>query len=221
MIDRRLALLLLAAIGLGGYTVLSGDSALMQRSGASVGAETELRQTSAPSQDDVKPAKAVNLNPLAELTLADFAEIAKRPLFNPTRAPAPPPPEPEPEAAVAEPPPTPVEEPTNPDDFALLGVASNNGSWTVVMRWNPSNEIHRLKTGGEIQGWSVADVTPQKVTLSRGDQTIDIKMFQNLASRPPGMNANVDDPAENPEMMEGQYTQQRQMNPQLQIQDQQ
>ncbi len=222
MIDRRLSLLLVAAIGLGGYTAWSGDSALFTWFGVPGSTGTAVQQPAAPPAAGSKPVKVSNLNPLAELTLAAFDEIARRPLFNPTRAPAPPPPEPEPEpeVAVAEPPPEPVEEPINPDDFALLGVASKNGSWTVVMRWNPSNEIHRLTSGGEIQGWSVADVTPQKVTLSRNGQVLDIKMFQNLAARP-GQNLNMEDPAENPELMEGQDVPQRQMNPQLQIQNQQ
>lgn len=223
MIDRRLALMLLAATGLGGYTAWSGDNALMSWLGARGSTGTVMQQPAVPSPAEAKPAKVSNLNPLAQLTLAEFDEIAKRPLFNPTRAPAPPPPEPdpEPEVAVVEPPPEPVEASISPEDFTLLGVASKNGSWTVVMRWNPSNEIHRLKTGGEIQGWSVADVTPQKVTLSRNGQILDIKMFQNLAARP-GQNINMDDPSQDPELMQEQDTQsQRQMNPQLQIQNQQ
>ena len=61
----------------------------------------------------------------------------------------------------------------------------------MVMRWNPSNEIHRMKTGDEIQGWSLAEITTQKVKLSRNGTMLDINMFQNLAP-PPGQTPEMD-----------------------------
>ena len=197
MIDRRLALLLAAAIGLGGYAVWSGDSLFSTWLTQDNDIVTAVKQLPAAPVAEIKSDKLVSLNPLAALTTVQFEDIVKRPLFNPTRAPAPvaePPPveEPPPEAVEVAPPP---EEPVNPNDFALLGIASKNGIWTVVMRWNPSNEIHRLKTGGEIQGWSLTEITPQKVKLSRNGQDIDIKMFQNLAP-PPGQSLQALDPSQ-------------------------
>lgn len=227
MIDRRLALLLAAAIGIGGYAVWSGDSALTSWLDPQEAIVTAKRQSPLVTPSATEPGKTANLNPLAGLALAQFGDIVKRPLFNPTRAPAPPPPEPQPEPEVTEEeaPPQPVVEEINPDDFTILGIASKDGLWTVVMRWKPTNEIHRLKAGGDIQGWNVADVTPQKITLSRDGKTLDIKMFQNLASRPEQAVDPGEDPTENPEPDIQQRLQMNQQiqgtNPQRQIQNQQ
>ena len=197
MIDRRLLLLLAAAMGLGGYSVWSGDNALVDWLYPQTGIAAAVKQPAKTVASATPTEKVANLNPLALLDAAAFDDMVQRPLFNKTRAPAPPPepqPEPEPEAVVAvEAPPT--EEPAKPEDFALLGVASKGGEWTVVMRWNPSNEIHRLKAGGEIQGWSLTNVAPQKVTLSRDGQMLDIKMFLNTAP-PPALAINPDDPSQ-------------------------
>ena len=215
MIDRRLALLLAAAIGIGGYAFWSGDSALMTWLYPQEEIVTAKRQPALAAPSAAESTKPTNLNPLAGLAMAQFGDIVKRPLFNPTRAPAPPPPEPEPEPDVTEEvaPPQPVAEEINPDDFTILGIASKDGIWTVVMRWKPSNEIHRLRAGGEIQGWNVAEVSSQKITLSRNGKTLDIKMFQNLASRPAESVDPDEDPAENPEP---DVQQRQQINPQPQ-----
>lgn len=178
MIDRRMSLLLAAAAVLGVYAVWSGDNALT----------TYLRSTDDGAPTAAAPAAGApageavavaDLNPLAGLNAEQFADIAARPLFNPTRAPAPdlqPQEDPEDVATVEEAPPT--EAPSTPEDFTLLGIAAKNGVWSVVMRWNPTNEVFRLTTGGDIQGWTVAEITPQQVTVNRGDQTLDIRMFQ-------------------------------------------
>lgn len=229
MIDRRLALLLAATIGIGGYTVWSGDSALMSWLNPQEAIVTAKRQPALVTPSAAELGKTANLNPLAGLALAQFGDIVKRPLFNPTRAPAPPPPEPQPEPEVTEEevPPQPVAEEINPDDFTILGIASKGGLWTVVMRWKPTNEIYRLKAGGEIQGWNVTGVTPQKIILSRDGKTLDIKMFHNLASRPAQSFDSDEDPQENPEpdiQQRLQMNQQQQIqgtNPQQHIQNQQ
>lgn len=192
MMDRRMALLLAAALGLGGYAVWSGDSALMSWFTPVRDSRTAV-QPVVKTDDGEAASKTTQLNPLAELDVAAFDEMLQRPLFNPTRAPAPPPPEPvveQPQAAVEEAP-LAAEEPVRPEDFALLGIASKDGAWSVVMRWNPSNEIHRLKTGDEIQGWSLAEITSQKVKLSRNGTMLDISMFQNLAP-PPGQASEME-----------------------------
>lgn len=209
MIDRRLAFLLAMAIGLGGYAVWSGDNLFSDWLNPQSEIVTAVKQPSTANVAEVKTDPPASLNPLAALSVSQFEDMIKRPLFNPSRAPAPVPEppddeEPPPEAVEATPP---VEETVNPNDFALLGIASRDGSWTVVMRWNPSNEIHRLKHGSEIQGWSLTDVTPQKVRLSRNGKDIDIKMFQNLAP-PPGQTAPGLDPSQGD-------VQNQPMNPQL------
>jgi hypothetical protein len=199
MIDRRMALLLVAALGLGGYAVWSGDSALMSWFEPNRDSLNAVQPAAKKGELETK-ATTTQLNPLAELDIAAFDEMLRRPLFNPTRAPAPPPPEPvgEPQQATVEQAPPAAEEPVRPEDFALLGIASKDGMWSVVMRWNPSNEIHRLKTGDEIQGWSLAEITPQKVKLSRNGTMLDISMFQNLAP-PPGQASELDGQQSNPE----------------------
>ena len=199
MIDRRLSLMLAAAVGLGGYSVWSGDTALVGLIFPQTEIAAAVRNPERIAASEVPPEKVAHLNPLAALDAAAFNDMVQRPLFNQTRAPAPPPepepePQPEPEVVVAvETPPT--EEPAKAEDFALLGVASKGAEWIVVMRFNPSNEVHRLKTGGEIQGWSLSEVSPQKVNLSRDGQMLEIKMFQNTA--PPPLASNTGDPSLN------------------------
>ena len=131
MIDRRMALLMAAALGLGSYAVWSGDSALM--SWLSPGGDNLTALPSPVKKDDSEAAaKTTHLNPLAELDIAAFDEMLKRPLFNPTRAPAPPPPEPveeQPQAAVEQAPP-PTEEPVRPEDFA--SARNRLERWSVV-----------------------------------------------------------------------------------------
>ena len=224
MIDRRLSLMLAAAIGLGGYSMWSGDNPLVDWLYPQSGIATAVNQPARIAASATPTEKVANLNPLALLDAAAFEELVRRPLFNPTRAPAPPPepqpePEPEPEVVVAEEPP-PTEEPAKPEDFALLGIASKDGEWTVVMRWNPSNEIHRLKTGGEIQGWSLTDVAAQKVTLSRDGQLLDIKMFLNTAP-PQALANNPEDHSQDADVDPAEMQQSgQQMDPRRHIQTQ-
>jgi hypothetical protein len=185
MIDRRMSLLLAAAATLGIYAVWSGDNALTTYLGSTEDAAPAVAtQAVAPAGGTVAVA---DLNPLAGLKAEQFADIAARPLFNPTRAPAPeaaPQEVPEDVATVEEAPP--AEPPSNPEDFTLLGIAAKDGVWSVVMRWNPTNEVFRLSTGGDIQGWTVAEITPQQVTVNRGDQTLDIRMFHQKGPGPGG-----------------------------------
>lgn len=223
MIDRRLALLLAAAIGLGGYTLWSGDSALSTWLTSQDDIVTAVKQPPATSIAQTKANKETNLNPLATLRIEQFEDIVQRPLFNATRAPAPVPEqvvdeEPEQQAVVEVP--VVEEPPVKPEDFALLGIASKGGTWTVVMRWNPSNEVHRLKTGGEIQGWSLTEVTPQGVKLSRNGKDLDIKMFQHLGPAPgmtiqPADSPDVDEQGQpmNPQLINPQLQRQQSMNP--------
>jgi hypothetical protein len=176
MIDRRLALLLAAAFGLAGYTVWSGDNALFSYLNPQSGDD----RAAAAAKVESPPADleaVANLNPLAGLSAEQFAEIVKRPLFNPSRAPAPEPVAPEPEPVVTEQPP-PEEPPVNPEDFVVLGIAERDGRWTVVMRWNPTNEIHRLASGDEVEGWTLASIAPRQVTFTKDGEDLSIKMFE-------------------------------------------
>jgi hypothetical protein len=185
MIDRRLALLLLGAVALAGYSVWSGDGALMSLVRPVDNEDQLAAAANAEDKSGLGQSGAADLNPLAKLSADQFDEILKRPLFNPSRAPAPPPePPPEPEQAAAEEA-APAEPPVNPDDFTLLGIAARDGTWTAVMRWNPTNEIFRLKTGGEMQGWKVAAIAAQGVTITKDDQSLDIKMFLQRNTPPP------------------------------------
>jgi hypothetical protein len=186
MIDRRLAMLLIAALGLAGYSLWSGDGALMSFMNPAQAPANAPSAPKASTAEATQPIAVAELNPLSGMTAEQFEEILKRPLFNPSRAPAPPPPEPqpEPEQVVTEEPP-PQEAPPNPEDFTLLGIAAKDEAWTAVLRWNPTNEVFRLQTGGEMQGWTVAAIAPQGVTVTKGEQSLDIKMFLQRSAPPP------------------------------------
>jgi hypothetical protein len=119
-------------------------------------------------------------NPLHDLTSEQLAEIARRPLFNPTRAPRP---APEPmaqntESPPVEGPPQPAAPEVNPSDYQLLAVASGDLGRVAVVRFAPENKVYHLREGQYLADWRVAAVSDRAVTLSRDDRSFEIAMFK-------------------------------------------
>lgn len=175
--NRRLLVLAVAALGLGGLA--AQDSGLLRPAG---GPEPIAIGRDAAATGTPPSAPRTIGNPLAGLTIASLEAITARPLFNPTRAPAPapvaeaPPPEP---APVPEAPP-PEAEPINPADFTPLAIASNDGGATAVIRWNPTGEVFRLKRGQTMEGFEVAAIGERDVTVKRDGQAVVLKLFQQF-----------------------------------------
>lgn len=187
MINRRLVLLMSAALGLGAYGVWSGDGKIfVERLSGAVGAPQLVVQAQAPVAQETAPATAPakSLNPLSELEIAALSEITERPLFNPTRAPA----EAQQEVATetAAVPETPViDNSINPDDFTLLAVADNSENKIALVRRNSTNEIFHLKEGQTFSDWQVLAVGDRQITLGLNGNTVDLKMFGRRTDVPP------------------------------------
>lgn len=180
--NRRLLLLIAAATGLAVY-VANGEGGRLMARLTEQGAEALPPRNSGKSAPAKSAANPVPLNPLSELKVASLEEITNRPLFNPLRKPAPPPP-----PAVAEAPevtePVQQEAAVNPDDFALLAIASGDFGRTAVVRWNPTNEVLHLKLGQELSGWQITEVGDREVTIGRDGKTLVLKLFQKPAQPP-------------------------------------
>ena len=180
--NRKLLLLVATAVGLALYLANGEGARLMERL-------TEPDATALPQRNAGQPAVAkpaanpVSLNPRSDLTAVALDEIVNRPLFNPLRRPAPPEP-----AAVAEAPveaePVAQEESVNPDDFALLAIASGAFGRTAVVRWNPTNEVLHLKQGQSLTGWEITIIGDREVTVARDGQSLVLKLFQKPAQPP-------------------------------------
>jgi hypothetical protein len=82
-----------------------------------------------------------------------YPEFAARPLWTPTRRPAP--------AAAA--PST-----YTPGQFVLQGVIVAGDTRTAMLREKSSGKLHRVEAGKQLNGITVAEITPESVTLTQG-----------------------------------------------------
>ena len=109
--------------------------------------------------------------PQAEFTfppLAEFSEIAARPLFSPSRRPP----------AETEEPDDEEDAPPKPLHFILTGVViSAEGQLALLRRINTA-EVIRALLGQEIDGWQVERIESDRVTLRQGD-TIEVVTLQD------------------------------------------
>lgn len=174
MNNPRLLLLLLAAVGLVAvYQWQDGGLWGLQPG-------SDATTTPPPPADAGTPpgSGTAAANPLHDLTSAQLAEIATRPLFNPTRAPRP---APEPTIVTPEPTdttPTPAAPEVNPADYQLLAIASSDMGRVAVVRFAPENRIYHLRQGQYLSDWLVEDVGDRSVKLSHADKNFEIAMFQ-------------------------------------------
>ena len=91
----------------------------------------------------------------------EYPETAARPLFTPTRRPAP--------SAVAAGGPSSMSK----GQFTLTGVIIANGLKTALLRETRSGRVVRVEQGKEVNGMTVAEIEPEKVTLTQaGDQEV-------------------------------------------------
>jgi hypothetical protein len=181
LMNRRLLLLIAAATGLAVY-VANGEGGRLMARLTDQGAEALPPRNAGKPAPSKSMANPVALNPLSELKAASLDEITNRPLFNPLRKPAPPPP---PAAADAPVEAEPVQEAgVNPDDFALLAIASGDFGRTAVVRWNPTNEVSHLKLGQQLSGWEITEVGDREVTIGRDGKILVLKLFEKPAQPP-------------------------------------
>lgn len=213
MMNRRLVLLFVSAAALAAYAVLGDDNNFIA---SLVGPEKAISAGGPPavavSSEADKPLQHVALNPLGGLAAQSLSAIVERPLFNPTRAPAPAPPP----APVEEAPPVQVADPVvaaapvNPEDFTFIAVASGDGERTAVLRWNPTGEVFHLRKGEAMLEWQVASIGARDVKLERGDQSLDLKLFDRpVAPRAQSEQDDGQSEAMNPQDQPQQNVEQR------------
>ena len=109
--------------------------------------------------------------PAAEAPAAvaiEFPAIATHPLFYPTRKPwtPPPPPPPEPPAAV-------VATPSPLTNYFLVGVVVSDSMRSALVRAQ-ADKILTLSEGQEIEGWTLKEITPERLFFTAGNATYEM-----------------------------------------------
>jgi hypothetical protein len=134
---------------------------------------------------------APNPNPLAGLKLEGLSATLTAPLFTPSRtgplveAPV------EPVAEEPPPPEVPPEQP--PPPLQLVGIVMSDATKTALLKDPGTNEVHRLNSGDEYEGWSVTVVDARSIEFRSGDRVQGLKMFESFPT--PANYAVPDDPS--------------------------
>jgi hypothetical protein len=158
------ALAVLTAVLLAVVAVeFAAGSALRERAAGGSG------QAAAPVQTKLLPQIAA-VNPDAE-----YAETASRPLFTPTRRPAPA------QTVVAS------AGAMVKGQFILTGVTIVGENRIALLREKSSGRVVRVEQGKEVNGITVAQIEPEKVTLSQGGDQEVVGMLVSKAGAVPGM----------------------------------
>lgn len=129
-------------------------------------APVDVAPTAAPRAE--RPADPTG-NPLWAIPLSSLTATRERPIFLPSRRP------PAPAVAntpvvVARPPPPPRAEPEQPP-LTLVGVIAGDQEGFGVFLDQATNNVVRLKTGQDHQGWVLRSVKAREVTLEKDRQT--------------------------------------------------
>ncbi len=130
-----------------------------------------------------QPPPALNPNPLSGLDLESLTATRSLPLFTPSRT-APPTVEEAVEAEVA-----PIEPPVGPEQpppsVQLVGIVLTESTETALLLDPTSNEVHRLTSGEEYDGWLLKIVDARSVELRSGDRVEGLKMFESFPAPQP------------------------------------
>ena len=97
-------------------------------------------------------------------TLATQRDIVERALFNPTRRPAP--------VALADA----AAKRMQPGQFVLTGTMIVDGKATAFLKESAGGKSRRVAQGEEINGMRVADVKPDRVKLTLGEESEDLML---------------------------------------------
>lgn len=96
----------------------------------------------------------------------EYPAIAEHPLFYPTRRPWVPPPLPE------QPPPV-AAAPSPLTDYSLIGVVASDSMRTALVRAR-ANKVLTLSEGQEIDGWTLKEITPERLYFTAGEATYEM-----------------------------------------------
>jgi hypothetical protein len=125
------------------------------------------------------PDAVINPNPLSGLNLESLSATLSAPLFTPSRTG---PVIEEPAVAVAEEPAPPPEVPPeeSPPPLQLVGIVMTEAAKTALLKDPGTNEVHRLNSGDEYEGWSVMVVDGRSIEFRSGDRVEGLKMFETF-----------------------------------------
>ena len=126
----------------------------------------------------IEPA-AVNLDKaMRVISVADFGNILKRPLFEPSRRPPPP------VAATATKPVSRRKTEALPD-WSLLGVVTADRLKTAIVKTGNRGGSNLVAVGQALEGWQVTAISQTKVELTKAGETYSIEL-QRRGSAVPG-----------------------------------
>lgn len=126
------------------------------------------------------PPETIAPKPVAAAVLPDYAiaggpsahtEMVQRTLFNPTRRPAPA----APEVAASR---------MQRGQFALTGTLVIDGKSTAYLREVQGNKSRRVFAGDKVNGMMVAEVRPDRVRLTMGDESEELTLKVGTNPRP-------------------------------------
>lgn len=153
-------------VGLDHYKILGGNSDMPDASRAA-----RSQRSSQPQPRGASTPGANSPNPLGGLALSDLSAITDRPLFEPSRRAYVVPAAPVVVAEVKTP-------PIDPNMFALIGVVTAKDQMTALIQHRASGRLIRLQQGGDIDGWIVAKIEQQAVTLQKSGAEITVSVFK-------------------------------------------
>ena len=113
-------------------------------------------------------------NPLWAIPLSSLTATRERPIFLPSRR-APAPAVANTPVVVAAPPPPPAAEPEQPP-LVLVGVIAGDSEGFAVFLDQATNNVVRLKTGQDYQGWMLRSVKGREVTLEKNKRTTTLAL---------------------------------------------
>jgi len=129
-----------------------------------------------------EPAALINPNPLSGLSLESLSATRSLPLFTPSRtAPAIVEEQVEPEVVEVEPT---VDPEQPPPALTLVGIVLTSTTKTALLLDPGSNQVHRLVSGDEYEGWSLTIVDARSVELRSGERVEGLKMFESFPAPP-------------------------------------
>jgi hypothetical protein len=139
------------------------------------------------------------IEPISFAAFESFAAATARPLFAATRRPYVPPPPPlpppQPVAAPAPPPPPAPAAPPLPA-LTLVGVTFAEGQRFALVVVNGEPAARVVAQGRQLEGWTLSEIRPDRITLRHGDTEHEIRFPEGnaAAARRPG----VERPAPHP-----------------------
>jgi len=133
------------------------------------GATVALAQAQGSSQ----PTTSVPASPLAAYPLDRFSATRERPLFSPSRR-LPPPPV---VVVAAPPPPPPPPPPLPPPTVTVLGIVTGAEGGRAIVQVAPANEVRRVRTGDDINGWKIVSIDQRQLVLSLDSRSATFTMF--------------------------------------------